>query len=329
MIHASALTKHFTTRKRTVEAVRGIDLNVEAGEMVAILGPNGAGKSTTLRMLTTLLLPTSGTAQVAGADIRTQPRQVRSRIGYVGQGTGSGYNQRGRDELISQGRAYGMSTDQARRRAEELIASLDLSNVADRRSSSLSGGQKRRLDIALGLMHTPPLLFLDEPSTGLDPQNRANLHEHIRELRSRHDTTIVFTTHYLDEADQLAERVVVNDHGTIIADDTPERLKAEYAGDRITLTFDRADDAKRAFGHLMARAESARGTHDGVRVVLEVDGGSRLAPALLRELEEADLPVAAVEIARPTLDDVFLNLTGRSLRDAAASEPAATQEVPA
>ncbi len=329
MIHTSALTKHFTSRKSTVEAVRGIDLRVEAGEMVAILGPNGAGKSTTLRMLTTLLPPTSGTARVVGFDVRTQPREVRARIGYVGQGTGSGYNQRGRDELVTQGRAYGLDTATARSRAAELLASLDLESVADRRSSSLSGGQKRRLDIALGLVHTPPLLFLDEPSTGLDPQNRANLHEHIRRLRADHDTTIVFTTHYLDEADQLAERVVVIDHGRIIADASPEQLKAEYAGDRITLTFDREDDAAAALPHLLGIAAGARGERTGPQVVLEIDGGSRIAPKLLRELDETGLPVAAVEIVRPTLDDVFLNLTGRSLRDAAATARPANQEIPA
>lgn len=329
MIHTSALTKHFTSRKSTVEAVRGIDLHVEAGEMVAILGPNGAGKSTTLRMLTTLLPPTSGTAQVVGFDVRTQPREVRARIGYVGQGTGSGYNQRGRDELISQGRAYGLDTDTARRRAAELISSLDLGSVADRRTSSLSGGQKRRLDVALGLVHTPRLLFLDEPSTGLDPQNRANLHEHIRKLRAEHDTTIVFTTHYLDEADQLAERVVVIDHGRIIADASPEQLKAEYAGDRITLAFDREDDAAAALPRLLGLAAGARGEHTGDRVVLRIDGGSRIAPKLLRDLDDAGLSVASVEIVRPTLDDVFLNLTGRSLRDAAAAEQPFTQENPA
>jgi ABC-type Na+ transport system ATPase subunit NatA len=208
MIETHELTKHFTSKKATVKAVDGIDLTVAPGELVALLGPNGAGKSTTLRMLTTLIPPTSGTARVAGFDVVRQQREVRHRIGYIGQGNGAGHSQRGRDELMSQGRSYGMRVRDARRRAAELIDSLGLGEVADRTVSTLSGGQRRRLDIAMGLIHAPELLFLDEPSTGLDPQNRANLHEHIVELRKSHETTIVLTTHYLDEADSMAERVI-------------------------------------------------------------------------------------------------------------------------
>jgi ABC-2 type transport system ATP-binding protein len=249
MIHTKGLTRHFIVKKETVEAVAGLDLHVEPGELVALLGPNGAGKSTTLRMLTTLLPPTSGSARVAGFDVTAEQRQVRSRIGYIGQGNGAGHSQRGRDELVSQGRAYGMSGSAAKARAAELIDSLDLGAVADRVVSSLSGGQRRRLDIAMGLIHAPALLFLDEPSTGLDPQNRANLQEHIRRLRAEHGTTIVLTTHYLDEADQLAERVMVIDHGRLIADDTPAGLKADHASDRITLTFDNPEQAATTANH--------------------------------------------------------------------------------
>nr|WP_042197865.1 ATP-binding cassette domain-containing protein [Kibdelosporangium sp. MJ126-NF4] len=316
MIETSGLTRHFTTRTETVEAVRGLELRVAAGEMVALLGPNGAGKSTTLRMLTTLLAPTSGTARVAGFDVRTQQRDVRRRIGYIGQGNGAGHSQRGRDELVTQGRAYGMTASAARARAAELIESLDLTAVADRVVSKLSGGQRRRLDIAMGLIHAPALLFLDEPSTGLDPQNRVNLQEHIRRLRAEHGTTIVLTTHYLDEADSLAERVIVIDHGNVIADDTPARLKAEHAGDRIILTFDNADQARRAVGHhALGIAEGAQVTRSDAQVVLEVDGGARIAPKLFRALDDALIDVASVEVTRPTLDDVFLTLTGRSLRE--------------
>ncbi|ALG15345.1 ATP-binding cassette domain-containing protein [Kibdelosporangium phytohabitans] len=316
MIETSGLTRHFTVRAETVEAVKGLDLRVETGELVALLGPNGAGKSTTLRMLTTLLAPTSGTARVAGFDVRAQQREVRSRIGYIGQGNGAGHTQRGRDELVSQGRAYGMSTSAARARAGELVESLDLTAVADRVVSKLSGGQRRRLDIAMGLIHAPALLFLDEPSTGLDPQNRANLQDHIRRLRADHGTTIVLTTHYLDEADSLAERVIVIDHGNVIADDTPARLKAEHAGDRITLTFDNATQAERVIGHhALGIAEGAHVTRSGPQVVLEVPGGAQIAPKLLRALDDALIEVVSVEVARPTLDDVFLTLTGRSLRE--------------
>jgi ABC-2 type transport system ATP-binding protein len=321
MIETSGLTKHFTVRKETVEAVVGLDLRVEPGELVALLGPNGAGKSTTLRMLTTLLAPTSGTARVAGYDVTTAQRAVRSRIGYIGQGNGAGHSQRGRDELVSQGRAYGMSVPAARARAAELIDSLDLAPVADRVVSSLSGGQRRRLDIAMGLIHAPELLFLDEPSTGLDPQNRANLQEHIRRLRAEHGTTIVLTTHYLDEADQLAERVIVIDHGRIVADDTPTKLKADHASDRITLTFDTPEQARRVITHHALGIANGRIEQLGSSVLIEADGGAHLAPKLLRGLDDAHIDVASVEVARPTLDDVFLTLTGRSLRDDAAVTP--------
>ena len=321
MIRTRGLTRHFTVKKERVEAVRDLDLSVHAGELVALLGPNGAGKSTTLRMLTTLLPPTSGTAEVAGYDVATNPRAVRARIGYIGQGNGAGHSQRGRDELISQGRAYGLSVRAARARAAELVDSLDLSGVADRVVSSMSGGQRRRLDIALGLIHAPDLLFLDEPSTGLDPQNRANLHAHLRRLRAEHGTTMVLTTHYLDEADHLAERVIVIDHGQLIADDTPTRLKADHAGDRVSLTFDREGDADRAVPRLLGLAAGAQVERVGAHVALVVDGGAQLAPKLLRGLDDEGITVASVEVARPTLDDVFLNLTGRSLRDEGTAAP--------
>ncbi|GAA1938661.1 ATP-binding cassette domain-containing protein [Amycolatopsis minnesotensis] len=315
MIRTSGLGRRFTTRKATVDAVRELDLEVREGELVALLGPNGAGKSTTLRMLTTLLAPTSGTATVAGHDVTTAQREVRHRIGYLGQGTGAGHSQRGRDELLSQGRAYGMGSRAAKARADELIGSLELDGLADRLVSSLSGGQRRRLDIAMGLIHAPALLFLDEPSTGLDPQSRANLQQHIRALRAAHDTTVVLTTHYLDEADQLAERVVVIDGGRVIADDTPAKLKSEHAGDRITLTFDGEREATLAVRTGLGIASGARVDRRGPVVTVETAGGAALAPKLLRGLDDAGLTVAAVEVARPTLDDVFLALTGRSLRD--------------
>src|SRR4051795_8082725 len=211
MIETRGLTRHF----KDVRAVHGIDLTVRRGEVVALLGPNGAGKSTTLRMLTTLIPPTSGTATVAGFDVVRQQRKVRLRIGYIGQGNGAGHSQRGRDELVSQGRAYGMKVRDARRRAAELIDSLDLTEVADRTVATLSGGQRRRLDIAMGLIHSPKLVFLDEPSTGLDPQSRANLWTHIRDLRQREGATLFLTTHYLDEADALCDRILILDAGRI------------------------------------------------------------------------------------------------------------------
>jgi ABC-2 type transport system ATP-binding protein len=236
VIRTRDLTKDFVvSRRQTVHAVRGISLDIEAGELVAVLGPNGAGKTTTMRMLTTLVAPTAGTAAVAGHDVVADSAIVRSLIGYVGQGNGAGHMQRAVDELFSQGLIYGLDRRTARHRAGELLDALDLTALAGRKVSSLSGGQRRRLDVAMGLVHNPSLLFLDEPSTGLDPHNRANLWEHILQMREQAVTpmTIVLTTHYLDEADAMAGRVVVVDHGEVIADDTAEALKSELAGDRV------------------------------------------------------------------------------------------------
>ena len=224
-------------------------------------------------MLTTLLPPTSGDAIVAGCDIRHDPAGVRRRIGYVGQGTSGGHTQRVRDELHAQGAFYGLGRRETRARAAELIESLELGQVADRQVQSLSGGQKRRLDIALGLIHRPELLFLDEPSTGLDPHSRANLWEHIVDLRRATGTTIFLTTHYLDEADQLAERVMVMDHGEVIADDTAHALKESLAGDLVTLSFTTATDAA-------AAAARIGGSSDDTLVTVTTLGGDRAHPPL-------------------------------------------------
>jgi ABC-2 type transport system ATP-binding protein len=316
VIHTRQLRKQFTSRKETVEAVKGVDIDVDPGELVAFLGPNGAGKTTTLRMLTTLLPPTSGTAVVAGADIVDQPALVRSRIGYIGQGNGGGHSFRVLDDLHSQGKFYGISAAESRQRAARLVASLDLTGLEKRTVGSLSGGQRRRLDVALGLMNSPRLLFLDEPSTGMDPQNRANLWAHIRQLRAEFGTTIVLTTHYLEEADAEAERVVVIDHGEIIADDTAAALKSRLAGDRITLVVD-GPDAERARVALGLRGSEIVEAVDplGVAVSGRFDRGRQALPVLLRELDAAGVGVRAADVRVPTLDDVFLSLTGRSLRE--------------
>ena len=323
MISTRELTKDFVlSRTETVHAVRGITLDVEPGELVAVLGPNGAGKTTTLRMLTTLIAPTSGTAKVAGYDVATEPGQVRRQIGYVGQGNGAGHSQRVGDELSGQGVIYGLDRRAARQRAEELLESLELKDLTRRKVSELSGGQRRRLDVAMGLVHAPGLLFLDEPSTGLDPQNRANLWDHILRMREQYSMTIVLTTHYLDEADSMAERVVVVDHGEVIADDTADALKAKLAGDLLTLTV--------APGHLQATARLAdkvAGAKDvvaeGDRISVRVADGPAALPELIAAAQHAGVPVATAQVHRPTLDDVFLNLTGRSLREADSTGKAA------
>ncbi|BCN43011.1 daunorubicin/doxorubicin resistance ATP-binding protein DrrA [Rhodococcus sp. Br-6] len=319
MIRTVGLTKRFTQGKNTVQAVVDVDLDVAEGELVALLGPNGAGKSTTLRMLTTLLEPTAGRAEVAGFDVTADRDEVRRRIGYVGQGSGAGHNQRVRDELVTQGRCYGMTRQASDARANELLAALDLDDLATRKVSTLSGGQRRRLDIALGLVHRPPLLFLDEPTTGMDPQSRANLWDHILRLRESMGTTIVLTTHYLEEADAMAERVIVIDRGTVIADDTASALKADLAGDLLTVGFDdavAAAEAARLAGELVTVRDV---TVVGTSVRIRTSEGDATLPELLRRSELSGLRVTTADITRPTLDDVFLGLTGRSLRETAAA----------
>jgi len=326
IIETQGLTKHFTVKKKTVEAVTELTIEVAAGELVAFLGPNGAGKTTSLRLLTTLIPPTSGTARVVGHDIIADPAAVRSRIGYVGQLTSGSYAQRARDELVYQGLFYGLTRAASAKRADELIESLDLAPFAGRSVQQLSGGQKRRLDVALGLMHAPTLLFLDEPSTGLDPQSRANLWQHILDLRASHGTTVFLTTHYLEEADRYAERVLVMDRGRVIADDTATGLKANLAGDQLTFGFATPAAAAQAVG-VVGRLTPAPLRREGeLEVVLTAPDGDRLLPAALRALDAAGLPVVRATGVPPTLDDVFLALTGRSLRE--ADQPDADQSAP-
>ena len=267
-------------------------------------------------MLTTLIPPTAGTARVVGHDILKRPADVRARIGYVGQLTSGSFSQRVRDELLSQGAFYGIDRATAAKRADELIDSLDLASFATRTVQQLSGGQKRRLDIALGLMHAPPLIFLDEPSTGLDPQSRANLWQHILDLRAEHGTTVFLTTHYLEEADRYAERVMVMDKGRVIADDTATALKATLAGDVLTFGFGSADEADRAVGIVGGLTERDVRREGEASILLTVPEGDALLPAAVRELDAAGIRVRTATGVPPTLDDVFLALTGRTLREA-------------
>ncbi|MFI5688836.1 ABC transporter ATP-binding protein [Streptomyces sp. NPDC051636] len=230
VISAAGLARTFQTKRGPVEAVRAIDLTVREGEILGFLGPNGAGKTTTLRMLTTLLAPTGGAATVAGHDLATDPVGVRAACGYVAQSGGVDPQVSVREELVTQGRLYRLTRQRAAERAEELARDLDLTELLGRRAGALSGGQRRRLDIAMGLMHRPKILFLDEPTTGLDPGSRADLWALIRHLRDAHGTTVFLTTHYLDEADALADRLVIVDRGVVVAEGTPSALKLEYGG---------------------------------------------------------------------------------------------------
>ncbi len=318
IIEAKGLARDFVSRKRTVHAVRGVDLTVEEGEIVGFLGPNGAGKTTTLRMLVTLLRPTAGTASVAGADLLRDPVEVRKRIGFVPQAIGQtqGGTQDNNlviEELLDQGTAYRIPKAEAARRAAQLIGQLDLSGLDQRYVKTLSGGQRRRLEIALGLVHQPKLVFLDEPTTGLDPQSRSNMWEHIRRLRAELGTTVFLTTHYLDEADALCDRLFIVDRGVTVAAGTPDELKRRVSGDVVILKVDGSLEAARV---LLDRQPIVRETSvsDGT-LRLTVERGEEALPVLLRVLDGAGITMSAISVARPSLDDVFLTLTGRSLRD--------------
>jgi len=318
IIEARGLARTFTSRKRKVEAVRGVDLRVDEGEIVGFLGPNGAGKTTTLRMLTTLLRPTAGSASVAGADLLKDPLGVRRRIGYVPQAIGATMG--GTDpaclvgeELADQAALYHIDAAEAASRAALLTEQLDLAGLEKRLVKTLSGGQRRRLEIALGLVHRPPLVFLDEPTTGLDPQSRSNLWEHVARLRSELGTTVFLTTHYLEEADVLCDRVFVIDHGIIVAEGTPDELKRRISGDLVTL---RVNGSTAAAAELLDASEIVRDiavVDDALK--LTVEKGEQALPLLLRVLDGAGITLQSINLSRPTLDDVFLTLTGRSLRD--------------
>jgi ABC-2 type transport system ATP-binding protein len=330
IIDAQGLARTFRTRKRSVEAVRGVDLTVKAGEIVGFLGPNGAGKTTTLRMLTTLLRPTAGTATVAECDLLRDPVGVRRRIGYVPQAIG--VTAGGTDpsalvgeELTIQGRVYRLSAADAAERAALLTSQLELTGLEGRLCKTLSGGQRRRLDIALGLIHSPVVVFLDEPTTGLDPQSRSNLWDHIRDLRERLGTTVFLTTHYLEEADALCDRVLVIDHGKIIAEGVPDELKRRISGDVITLSV--SADADRAQAVLTGYPGVRDLVAEGKAIRMTVTSGEQALPGMLRQLDAEGITMDSIQLARPTLDDVFLTLTGRSLRDdSPVGEPRSSTE---
>jgi ABC-2 type transport system ATP-binding protein len=319
LIETKGLKKTFKSRGKEVEAVRGVDLAVKEGEVFGLLGPNGAGKTTTMRMLSTLIEPTEGHAVVCGHDLAKESAAVRRDIGYVGQEGGTWGEVTAREELVMQGRLYGMSKRTAQARAVDVLESFQLGEYADRNVKTYSGGQKRRLDIALGIMHQPKLLFLDEPTTGLDPQSRAHMWDEVRGLRER-GTAIFLTTHYLDEADALCDRLAIIDHGEIVAEGTPLELKKEVAGDVVLIgVADQAAEARTLLGDKAFVREAEAGEPDpatGVALLrLYVDDGAAALPELLRALDTARIAPASIELHRPSLDDVFLKQTGRSLRE--------------
>lgn len=305
----------FKNRITTIEAVRGVTLTIKCGEIFGFLGPNGAGKTTTLRMLTTLLPVDEGEAFVAGFNLKNHSQEVRRNIGYVSQLGGADLAATGRENLILAGRLYGMSRVETYKRADELIHVFDLKDLINRKVKTYSGGQRRRLEVALGIIHQPKVLFLDEPTTGLDPQNRANLWDQIRKLRDN-GTTIFLTTHYLEEADELADRLSIMDYGRIVAEGTPYELKKQIAGDVIVINLKlyrgKIDKIKGAFeDHPFVNEVHFKGEC----LHLYVEDGTRAMPRVFEVIKANDLVIDSVSLLPPSLDDVFLKKTGRSLRD--------------
>jgi ABC-2 type transport system ATP-binding protein len=312
MIKTTGLRKSFRTRKGAVDAVNGVDLTVEEGEIFGFLGPNGAGKTTTLRMLATLIVPDGGEATIAGADLRRDPGGVRQRIGYVAQGLSTWDTVSAREELVLHARMYGIRKADARQRAAKAIESFQLAEFADRKCQTYSGGQRRRVDVALGVIHSPKVVFLDEPTTGLDPQSRAHMWDEVRRLR-REGMTVFLTTHYLEEADVLCDRVAIIDHGQIVAEGTPDALKREVAGDVVRVGVNGNTDKAAALLEGQPYVRGLENGEDGLR--LYVDTGATAIPQILRTLDGAGVELGSIELHRPSLDDVFLTQTGRSLRE--------------
>jgi ABC-2 type transport system ATP-binding protein len=304
-----------------VLAVQGIDLQVEEGEIYAFLGPNGAGKTTTVRMLTTLLLPTGGRASVAGHDVVEEARAVRASIGVALQEAALDPLMTGRELIRLQATLQGIPTAEGRKRADSLLERVDLVAAADRRVGTYSGGMQRRLDLAAALVHEPRVLFLDEPTTGLDPVSRKTIWEEVQALNDD-GTTVFLTTQYLEEADQLADNVGIIDSGRIVAEGTPDSLKAEIGNPHIQLQISdgsiaRAEEVCAPLGKLLP-------PQDGKRILLEVEHGAADIPRVVRALDEAGIAVGSLELVHPTLDDVFVAKTGYHLaeEDEQEKEPA-------
>ena len=316
-ISARGLTKSFGE----VKALNGIDLEVEQGTVVGLLGPNGSGKTTTVRILSTLLPADSGTATVGGFDVATQGEQVRNQVGLTGQYAAVDEYLTGRENLELFGRLFHLSKSQARVRAEELLERFTLTEAADRGIKGYSGGMRRRLDLAASLIGHPDVLFLDEPTTGLDPRSRNGMWEVIADLVAD-GTTVLLTTQYLEEADQLASRIVVLDHGNVIAEGTADSLKAQVGGDRIELVVEAASELATA-REVLSRIGSGESTIDEVQrqLVLPVAGGSRAIVEAVRLLDEANIEIADIALRRPTLDDVFLSLTGQATQQEVDAQP--------
>jgi ABC-2 type transport system ATP-binding protein len=311
-VTAALQTHRLARRFGETMAVDGIDLEVARGEIYGFLGPNGAGKSTTVRMLTTLLLPTSGTAVVAGFDVRDKAEMVRLRIGVALQEAALDPKQTGRELLDLQGRLYGLDVGQRRQRIADLLILIDIGDAIDRRIGTYSGGMKRRLDLAAALVHEPEVLFLDEPTTGLDPSSRAAVWDEVRRLNSERGMTIFLTTQYLEEADALADRVGIIAKGRIVAEGTPASLKRSIGSDLIIVRAQPGDAAR-----IASTLESVEGLEEveavGDEVVISVTNGAKAISPVAVAVSEAGIVVEGLTLRTPTLDDVFLHVTGERM----------------
>ena len=318
IIETKGLSKTFSYKskegKKEVQAVKGVDLAVKKGEIFGFLGPNGAGKSTTQKMLSTLLSPTGGEAKIAGFDLSKEPEKIRKTIGYVSQAGGTDSQSTGIENLILQARLYGLDSATADKYAKEFIKRFQMESFIERTAASYSGGQKRRLDVALGMVHHPKLLLLDEPTTGLDPQSRAYLWEEIRKLKEG-GVTIFLTTHYMDEADKLCDTIAIIDNGQIVAKGTPSELKSNIGADRVELGFSTQEAANEAMTLLKDKIKPTAINNTGNLIQLYVKNGESMLPEILRTLDSKKTCVQNVTLSKPSLDDVFLKYTGRSLRE--------------
>ena len=311
-IEAEGLVKIYRSRKSEVRALDGVDLTVEEGTVLGLLGPNGAGKTTTVRILATLLKPDAGRATVAGFDVVREAQALRHVIGLSGQYAAVDENLTARENLWLFGRLYQLPSAEARRRTTELLEQFDLADAADRPVKTFSGGMRRRLDLGSALIGRPRLLFLDEPTTGLDPRSRLGMWDVIRGL-VREGTTLLLTTQYLEEADELADTIAVVDHGRIIARGTADELKSQVGGERIEVVVHRREDIARA-GEILTRDGSGEFTLDEHtrKLTVPATGGSAALVQVVRDLDEASIGIDDIALRRPTLDDVFLALTGHA-----------------
>jgi ABC-2 type transport system ATP-binding protein len=305
----------------SVPAVRGISFEVKEGEFFGFLGPNGAGKSTTIKILTTLMPKSSGSVSIAGLDLDNEPQKIRRVIGVQSQETALDLDLTGHENLMLQGHLQHMSDQTLEKRVNELLSLVTLEDVADRRAAFYSGGMKKRLDLATSLIHNPQILFLDEPTTGLDPQSRAAIWSYLKRLNKEDGITIFLTTQYMEEADRLCDRLSIIDHGQIVAQGTPEEMKREISADAVSLTIVNGEDVADS-GHAIATAKQVLSRIGGVTEIIDSDNGltvygkngAFMVPEIIRALDNAEVRISSINISSPTLDDVFLKHTGRRIR---------------